>query len=256
MSLKIGIVGAGMIGATLARLLVANGHYVELSNSRNPETLEKEALETGSKAVFAADAVKNKDIVVVTVQQKSVPSLKEIFAAVPKETIVIDTNNYYPGRDGSIDAIEKGQTESAWVAEQIGHAVIKVFNNISFLALQSEGRPKNDKNRIALPVAGDDGAQKKRVIELVDSIGFDAFDAGSIADSYRQQPGSPIYCTDYHLERAKDAWQGADKERKFFNQRRDAGLAKVMELFKSQVPMENPIKTLVNEVRIIYDPRE
>jgi predicted dinucleotide-binding enzyme len=208
----IGIIGAGFIGGTLARRWRKLGLGVAIANSRGPETLRDLAAETGAKAVTARDAVKGVDLVVVTIPQKSVPLLpKDLFAGVPKEVVVIDTNNYYPARDGRIDAIENGAIESVWVSEQLGRPVIKAFNNIGYKSLLEKGAPRGTPGRVALPIAGDDASAKARVLGLVERLGFDAVDAGSLADSWRQQPGTPVYTRDFDLGRVKAALTEADR---------------------------------------------
>ena len=190
--MKIGIIGAGMIGGTLARRLTALGHEVAIANSRGPETLRDLAAETGARAVTAAEAARSGEIVVVTIPEKAVPHLpKDLFAGVPQDVVVVDTGNYYPARDGRIAAIENGQAESAWVAEQLGRPVVKAFNNIGSQSLLENGRPKGEARRIALPVAGEPPAAREKVMRLVDELGFDPVDAGSLDDSWRQQPGTP-----------------------------------------------------------------
>src|SRR3712207_3946325 len=119
--MKLGISGAGMIGGTLARRLTALGHEVVIANSRGPETLREFAAETGARAVTAAEAARGGEVVIVTIPQRAVPDLpSDLFAGVPEGVVVVDTGNYYPARDGRIEAIEGGQVESAWVAEQLG----------------------------------------------------------------------------------------------------------------------------------------
>jgi predicted dinucleotide-binding enzyme len=213
---KIGIVGAGQIGGALAARLVATGHEVEIANSRGPETLGDVAADTGATPVSSADVVQGKDLVVVTIEQYRVPELVDaaIFDGVPAETIVIETNNYYPReRDGRIAAIEEGLTESDWVAAQIGHAVIKVFNNIYFKHLRERGQAAGTPGRIALPVAGDDPEAKGVVLSLVDALGFDAVDGGTLAESWRQQPGTPVYGTDLDATAVGEALAAASPER-------------------------------------------
>jgi 8-hydroxy-5-deazaflavin:NADPH oxidoreductase len=200
--MKIGIVGAGKIGGALAATLVPLGHEVQISNSRGPETLGDVVADTGATAVTAREAVQDKDLVVVTIEQWRVPELArdEIFAGVPSSTIVVETNNYYPRqRDGRIDAIEdtEGLTESGWVSQQLGVPVIKAFNNIYFKHLREKGVPAGTDGRIALPIAGHDSAGKATVLELVDALGFDPVDAGTIDESWRQQPGTPVYGKDF-----------------------------------------------------------
>src|SRR3569833_1311537 len=141
--MKIGIIGAGHIGGTLTRRIRALGHDVAVANSRGPETLQSLAKETGAQAVDVHDAVRGKDLVVVTIPEKAVPKLpRDLFADVPAATVVVDTGNYYPQRDGRIAEIESGTTESRWVARQIGRPVVKAFNNIMAKHLLENGKPK------------------------------------------------------------------------------------------------------------------
>ena len=212
--MKIGIIGAGMIGGTLARRLVALGHEVALANSRDPSTLHGLAGEVGVRPVRAIEAARGGEIVIVAVPERAVMDLpKSLFTGVPSDVIVIDTGNYYPARDGRIAAIEEGQVESAWVAEQLGRPVIKVFNNIGFKSLLEHGRPKGAAGRIALPVAGDAAAARATVVRLVEALGFDAVDAGMIDESWRQQPGTPAYAHDFDAPRLKAALGEADRSR-------------------------------------------
>jgi len=193
--MKIGIIGAGHIGSTLARLFTGAGHGVEIANSRGPESLAEVERQTGAKPATVEKVVHGKDLIVVTIPLIAAKLLPAgLFAKVPVETPVIDTCNYYPRqRDGRVEAIEKGMTESQWVASQIGHPTIKAFNNITFKRLGSDGKPKGDPDRIALPVSGDDPGQKAIVMALVDKIGFDPIDNGPLSQSWRQQPGTPSY---------------------------------------------------------------
>ncbi len=214
--MKIGIVGAGNIGGALTRRLAELGHEVSVANSRGPDTLHALASETGARAVTAAEAARDKDLVVVTVPQSKVPTLPDdLFAGVGRDVVVVDTGNYYPRqRDGRIDAIEEGETESRWVEGQLGHPVIKAFNNIYAQHLQNNGQPKGTSGRIALPVAGDDQAAKAVVLELVDELGFDPVDAGGLDESWRQQPGTPVYTTDHDADGVRKALMEATPDRK------------------------------------------
>jgi predicted dinucleotide-binding enzyme len=213
--MKIGIIGAGQIGSALTRRLSALGHDVSVANSRGPETLAHLAAETGATAGTRAEAVKGAQLVVVTIPQKNVASLPaDLFAGVPDDTVVVDTGNYYPRqRDGRIDGIEEGMTESRWVSERLGRPVVKAFNNIYAHHLQERGTPAGTPGRIALPVAGDDPAAKGVVIRLLDELGFDGVDAGTIDESWRQQPGSPVYGTDFDAEGGRRALSEASAER-------------------------------------------
>jgi 8-hydroxy-5-deazaflavin:NADPH oxidoreductase len=212
--MKIGMIGAGMIGETLARRLGQLGHQVAIANSRGPETLRDLASKVGATAVTAIEAARSGEIVVITVPERSVPHLPhDLFTGVPADVVVIDTGNYYPTRDGRIPAIEQGQTESAWVAEQIGRPVIKAFNNIFFKSLLENGRSKGTPDRIALPVAGDPFGARAKVLRLVDDLGFDPVDAGGLEESWRQQPGTPCYTQDYNAVQLKAALAAAVRSR-------------------------------------------
>ena len=212
--MKIGIIGAGMIGGTLGRRLTALGHEVVIANSRGPETLRELAAETGARAVTAAEAARGGEIVIVTIPQRAVPELPgNLFAGIPEDVVVVDTGNYYPRRDGRIEAIESGTTESRWVADQLGRPVVKAFNNIVSRSLLENGRPEGAPGRIALPIAGDPPGARQKVMRLVDELGFDPVDAGSLEDSWRQQPGTPCYAADLDAPRLKEALAAADRGR-------------------------------------------
>ena len=213
--MNIGIIGAGQIGGSLTRLLTRLGHSVRVSNSRAPETLAELSAETGASAVWAAEAAADADLVIVSIPQKNVVDLAPGIVGTAKVgTPVIETNNYYPReRDGRIDAIEAGMPESAWVSEQLGVPVFKVFNGIYWKHLLQGGLPRGDARRIALPVAGDDPSGKQVVSDLVDELGFDPVDGGTLAESWRQQPGTPVYGTDLDAAGAIRALAEASPER-------------------------------------------
>lgn len=213
--MKIGIIGAGHIGSALTRRFTAAGHQVFVANSRGPQTLTKLAEETGAKPVNVKEAARAGDVVVVTIPEKHVSNLpSDLFQDVPASVVVIDTGNYYPRqRDGRIDAIENGMPESQWVAQKLGRPVIKAFNNIYAARLQNFGLPAGTTGRVAIPVAGDDPKAKAVVSRLVDEIGFDAVDAGSLAESWRQQPGTPVYGPDFVAAEVRDALSRAKRER-------------------------------------------
>lgn len=213
--MKIGIIGAGQIGGTLTRLLRKVGHEVCVANSRGPQTLGGLANETGAKPVEVRDAVRGQDLVIVTIPQARVRELpKDLFAGVPDDVPVVDTGNYYPRqRDGRIDEIEAGTTESGWVSRQLGRPVVKAFNNIYARRLLEGGRPQGSPERIALPVAGDDPEAKALVMQLIDQIGFDPIDGGKLDDSWRQQPGTPVYTADKNADGVRAALVSAQHER-------------------------------------------
>jgi len=189
-----GLIGAGHIGGQIARLAIANGYQVVLSNSRSPETLSALIAELGpqARAATPVDAGKSGDVVVVTIPLKN-------YGSVPVEPlagkIVIDTNNYYPQRDGHIRELDDGSTTSAELlqAHLPSSKVVKAFNHIQAAALTTEAQPAGTANRRALVIAGDDRESKAVVSRLIDQFGFDVVDAGPLSEGWRIQPGTPGY---------------------------------------------------------------
>ncbi|MGW6685276.1 NADPH-dependent F420 reductase [Streptomyces sp. NPDC054961] len=194
--MKIGIIGAGNIGGNLTRRLTALGHDVAVANSRGPATLTALAEETGATPVAVAEAARGAEVVVVTVPLKNVPDLPAgLFDGAAPGFVVIDTGNYYPRqRDGRIPGIEdEGLTESRWTEGHLGHPVVKAFNGTYAEDILVRPLEAGHADRQALPVAGDDEEAKKTVRALIDELGFDTVDSGGIDDSWRQQPGTPVY---------------------------------------------------------------
>ncbi|MFC5000910.1 NADPH-dependent F420 reductase [Dactylosporangium cerinum] len=194
----IGLIGSGNIGGTVARLAVAAGYDVVVSNSRGPETLQDFVAELGPKAraATAAEAAAAGDVVVVSVPFKA-------YQAMPAEPlagkVVIDTNNYYSQRDGQFAELDDASATSSELLQRhlAGAQVVKVFNNIYSKHLESLPRPSGSDDRTALPIAGDDAAAKRTVVEFLDAIGYDAVDVGTLADSWRFQPDTPVYGPPY-----------------------------------------------------------
>ena len=214
--MKIGIIGAGNIGGNLTRRLTALGHDVSVANSRGPQTLKELADETGATPVPATEAAKGAQIIVVTVPLKAVPDLPSgLLDGAAQGAAVIDTGNYYPQqRDGRIAAIEdEGLTESRWTERHLGHPVIKAFNCTYAQDILERPLPAGDPERMAVPVAGDDAAAKQAVRDLIDELGFDTVDAGGIDDSWRQQPGTPVYGLRAGTEAVRKALAEASEER-------------------------------------------
>jgi predicted dinucleotide-binding enzyme len=192
--MRIGIVGSGNVGGALTRRLSALGHDVSVANSRGPESLEALAAESGATAATVEDALRDAELTIVAVPMKAVP---ELSGGAFEAKVVVDAGNYYPARDGEIAQIEGGLPSSTWVAQHlVGATVVKAFNSIQAGHLETRGRPSGHPERIALPIASDDGAAKQRVADLVERLGFDPVDAGTLADSWRQQPGTPVYGAD------------------------------------------------------------
>jgi 8-hydroxy-5-deazaflavin:NADPH oxidoreductase len=190
----IGIIGAGHIGSQVARLAVSHGYSVVISNSRGPETLAQLVAELGPKARADAPegAARAGDIVVVTIPLKN-------YRSVPVEPlagkIVIDTNNYYPERDGHMPELDSESTTTSELlqAHLPKSKVVKAFNHIYAADLTTHGQKPGTKNRRALVVAGNDGAAKARVAKLLDEFGFDAVDVGPLSESWRIQRDTPGY---------------------------------------------------------------
>ncbi|MCM0676996.1 NADPH-dependent F420 reductase [Micromonospora phytophila] len=197
----VGLIGSGHIGGTVARLAVAAGYDVVLSNSRGPESLKDLVDELGPRARAATprEAAEAGDLVVVTIPLKA-------YRDVPVEPVagkvVIDTNNYYPDRDGRFPELDAGSATSSELLQRHlpGARVVKVFNNIFFKHLHALARPASAPDRSTLPIAGDDAGAKAEVTAFLDKIGYDAVDAGTLAESWRFQPDTPAYGTIYSAD--------------------------------------------------------
>jgi predicted dinucleotide-binding enzyme len=213
--MKIGIIGAGQIGGTLTRRLAQLGHEVFVANSRGPSSLAGLVKETGANAVPVREAARAGQVVVVTIPEAKIRDLpKDLFEGVPSDVVVIDTGNYYPReRDGRIDEIEAGMLESRWVETHLGRPVVKAFNTMNYKHLLELGRPVGSPGRLALPVAGDDAKAKQVVLQLIDELGFDGIDDGGLDDSWRQQPGTPVYDKKLDSTGVRHALAEARKER-------------------------------------------
>lgn len=228
--MKIGIIGAGAIGETLTKKLSKNGHQIFIANSRGPHTIGF-ADNEGIKAVELQDAAKDVDVVIISIPFGKVAELpKDLFSQLDENVPVIETMNYFPLRDGLIEEIENGKPHSVWVSEQIGRPVVKAFNNIVTHSFRKYGRPSGTPGRIALTVSSDNVDWKRIAFKIIDETGFDSYDAGSLADSWRQQPGSPPYCTDLTVEEMAEAIKRSDKEQTIIN--RDLSNEKIAELGK------------------------
>ncbi|WP_027912411.1 MULTISPECIES: NAD(P)-binding domain-containing protein [Pseudomonas] len=224
--MKIGIIGAGNIGATLARKLAACGHEVKLANSKAPQSIQNLAKGIGVQAVTKEEAVSEVDVVILSIPFAKYPDLKQTLSNAPEKVVVIDTSNYYPGRDGAIKEVDDGKPESVWVSEQIGRPVVKAWNAVLAATLADKGQPAGSLARIALPVAGNDIKAEAIAQDLVEDTGFTALAAGSLESSWHQQPGTPAYCTELTLPELKSALCAADQMRAPRN--RDTLLAKFM----------------------------
>jgi predicted dinucleotide-binding enzyme len=198
MTQTIGFIGTGMIGSALARLAVAAGYNVVLSNSRGPDTLAELVKELGPRARAASivEAAEAGDLVVATVPMSAYQNLP---IEPLKGKVVIDTMNYYPHRDGQIPDIDAAKlTTSELIQKHLkGAKVVKALHNLDFHHLFTNARPRGDANRTTLPIAGDDAEAKKKVAQFMDAIGYDSIDVGSLSESWRIEPGTPIYVWPY-----------------------------------------------------------
>lgn len=211
--MKIGIIGTGAIGGTIAKKMIAAGHSVKVSNSGDADKLKAVAEELGASATITKEVVKEVDVIILSVPTIAIATLpKDLFAEVPENAIVVDTSNYYPFRDADIEEIKNGKVESVWVSEQLGRPVVKAFNNLLAETLVNGGKDPGSENRIAMAVAGDDTEAKKIITALINDAGFDAVDSGDLSESWRHQPGTPAYCTELTAEELKQALYDGVKE--------------------------------------------
>lgn len=209
--MKIGIVGTGNIGSTLAAKLSRAGHQVKVTNTRTMPELEKIAASLGAKSATIQDVVKDVDAIIFSIPFNAYKDLpKDLLSEVPPEVVVMDTSNYYPFRDGEIPELEQ-ITESEYISGILDRPLVKVFNNILEYTLKHHGKPAGAEGRVAISIAGDNPEHKQIVSGLVDLTGFDTVDAGSLAESWRQQPGTPAYCTELNEADLIKALAGAEK---------------------------------------------
>jgi 8-hydroxy-5-deazaflavin:NADPH oxidoreductase len=225
--MKIGILGAGSIGATLIRRLSESGHDVKVANSRGPETIDPDLLISGAKPVTAADIVVDVDVLITSIPFSRMPGLAPLVEDASSNMVIIDTSNYYPSRDGNIAVVDDGQVESVWVSERLGRPVAKAWNAIGSESFANKGTHSGAAGRIAIPVAADHDGDRAVAMQLVDETGFDAFYSGSIAESWRHQPGAPAYSTNLTSEQLPAALASAEKDR--IPRRRDLQVAVVTE---------------------------
>jgi 8-hydroxy-5-deazaflavin:NADPH oxidoreductase len=225
--MRIGIIGVGQIGKTLALKLAKAGHEVAVSNSTSPENIDKDVLATGAVGVTTQQVVQDKGVIILSIPLDRIPEVAPLFAAVSEDVTVIDTSNYVPGRDSKIDSIQAGQVESLWVQHRLGRPIVKAWNAILAHTFATNGKPAGNPDRIAIPIAADRDVDRKLTIKLIDETGFEAFDTGSLADSWRQQPGAPAYCTDLTISEIKKVINTAEKER--LPKRRDLAIAAITE---------------------------
>ena len=243
--MRFGIIGAGSIGSIISKKLVENGQDVKIADARGMEHLEGKDI--AGTPVPVENAIKDIEVLIISLPTKAIPSIRNIINQVGEEVIIVDTSNYYPFRDDKIEEIENGMVESVWVSNQLGRPVIKAFNNLLAYTLENEGTCEDSSGRIAMAVAGNDPAQKQVVMDVVNELGFDVVDSGSLSDSWRQQPGTPAYCTELTRDELTKALKKANKEKAPLL--RD----KVIENFAQEKDVEFSHKDVVNLNREIYN---
>lgn len=238
--MKIGVIGTGAIGGTIAKKLFVAGHKVKVYNAEEHDDLRKKAEELGVLPSSIKEIANDVDIVIISVPTKAIPDLpKDLFTNVSNDLIVVDTSNYYPFRDGEIEELKNGKIESVWVAEIVRRPVVKAFNNLLAHSLANGNKPEGTVGRIAMAVSGDDDKAKKVISRLINDLGFDAVDAGSLAESWRHQPGTPAYCTELNAAELKKALNAGIKENA--PGLRDLAISKFMG-FTSQPSHEETVK--------------
>jgi predicted dinucleotide-binding enzyme len=209
--MKIGIIGTGAIGSILARKLAQAKHQVKVTNTRAMPELEKIATSLGATAATLHDVVKDVDAIIFSMPFNAYKDLpKDLLKEVPQDVVVMDTSNYYPFRDGEIAALAQ-LSESEYISDLLNRPLVKVFNNMLEGTLKHKGKTAGAADRVAISIAGDNPEHKKVVAQLVDLTGFDTVDAGSLAESWRQQPGTPAYCTELNEAALKQALADAEK---------------------------------------------
>src|SRR5246127_3978820 len=245
--MNIGVIGPGNIGEVIIRKLRDAGYPVKMANSRGPESLKDLAAKTGAIPASLEQVVQDVDMLFIVVPQNAIPELpKGLLKKARKETIVIDVGNYYPFRDGRIDELENGLTESVWVERQIGRPVVKTLNTIPSKALMAAGRPAGSRDRVALPISRDNSKAKEIVAQLIDRIGFDSVDAGTIAESWRQQPGSPVYCVNPTKEELQQGLKNVDRSSLITNKEKGTKAYRAVENADYQT-QANAFRSLFNE---------
>lgn len=247
--MRFGIIGAGTIGTIISKKLVENGHDVKIADARGIERLEGKEL--AGTPVSVEDAIKNIEVLIISLPIKALPSIRNIINQVGEEVIIVDTSNYYPYRDGKIEEIENGMVESVWVSNQLGRPIIKAFNNLLAHTLENEGTSEGTSGRIAITIAGNDLLQKQVIMNIANELGFDTVDSGSLSDSWRQQPGTPAYCTELTKDELTKALKKANKEKAPLL--RDKSMERFAELLSGKKEVELSHKDFVDINREIYN---
>ena len=242
--MKIGVIGIGAIGGTIAKQLAESGHYIKVANSRGKDAVKEFAEEIGAEASDLNEISQGIEVLIISIPYGAVSTLPEsLFEKLPEDAVIVDTGNYYPEmRDAEIEGLGNGETESLWVSNKIKRPVIKAFNTLLAYSLSELGCEKGKEGRLAMQVAGDDKRQKEIVIELIDECGFDSYDAGTLEESWKMQPCSAGYCCDYTLDELKDIKEKSAQTPESVAQNRSKIMGNFAELTEGDLSHENVIK--------------
>lgn len=239
--MKVSVIGIGAIGGTIAKKLVKAGYKVSVANSRGKASVQKFAEEIGAEPRDIELISKDAEVLILSIPFGAIPKLsKDIFLNLPPKSVIIDTSNYYP--EVRKEEFDESKPESVWVSKQIGRKVIKSFNSILAHSLQNLGKNKNEKNRIAIQVAGDDEEQKKIVMKLIEDCGFEPYDNGNLENSWTQQPSSAGYCCDYTYEELKKVKTNSKQTEESVKENRKKVFGNFAELTGGDFSHENVIK--------------
>ncbi|WP_430406741.1 NADPH-dependent F420 reductase [Fluviicola sp.] len=227
--MKIGIIGAGLIGQILANKFNVSGHEIILADRKGANAIKAVADAVGVKAVELEEVVLDIDVLIVSIPLINIPDLVQTLKGqIEDKTIIVETTNYWPHRDGNVDAIDNGMVNSVWVQQQFGRPVVKAFSNIGAYSMAAEGKPSGTADRIALAVSGDVQQAIDVVMGIVDEAGFDPLDAGKLEDSWRQQACGPAYCTDLTLAELINARKTTKKDE--LREKQELAFSKMKEL--------------------------
>jgi len=211
--MRIAVIGAGSIGGTLALRWAALGHDLRLANSRGPESLADLVADTAVTAAPLEEVARGAEAVVISIPFGAIPDLAATVPTFPADAVLIDTGNYVPVlRDEPIAELDAGAVESLWVAAQLGRPVVKAFNTIGVASLRDRALPAGSPARVGAPVAAETPREQEVASALVDAAGFDPVPGGALADSWRQQPGTPVYTTDLAAADVPEALRRARHE--------------------------------------------
>lgn len=242
--MKIGVIGVGAIGGTIAKKLVNTGNELKVANSRGKEAVKEFADEIGAQASDMNEISQDVEVLIISIPYGAVSSLPEsLFEKLSDDAIIIDTGNYYPEmRDDPIDGLGNGESESLWVSNLINRPVIKAFNTLLAHSLAELGCEKGTEGRLAMQVAGDSESQKKIVIDLIDQCGFDSYDVGTLEESWKMQPGSAGYCCDYTLDELAEIKEKSMQTPESVAKNRAKVMGNFAELTNGDFSHENVIK--------------